>query len=42
MQCPNCSATTQAACSTCGGDGTVPDWLADSQVNGDNAASTWR
>ncbi|WP_281360266.1 hypothetical protein [Lentzea indica] len=42
MQCPDCSTSTQPACSTCDGDGTVPNWLADPQVNGERAASTWR
>lgn len=38
MQCPNCPGTD---CVTCGGDGTVPDWLADPAVTGPDAASTW-
>ncbi|MDX8146413.1 hypothetical protein SK854_30165 [Lentzea sp. BCCO 10_0061] len=42
MQCPNCSTSTQATCSTCAGDGTVPDWLADPHINGESAARTWR
>jgi hypothetical protein len=38
MQCPNCSGQ---GCGTCGNEGTVPDWLADPNVNGSDAASTW-
>jgi hypothetical protein len=39
MTCPNCNGK---GCGTCGGDGRVPDWLADSKVNGEKAAKTWR
>ena len=39
MTCPDCKGN---GCKTCGGDGTVPGGLADSQVNGEAAAKTWR
>lgn len=40
MTCPDCPGT--GACVTCGGDGTGPDWLADPDTNGTDAAATWR
>ena len=39
MTCPDCNGN---GCSTCGGDGTVPDWLADPNVNGEEAAKSWQ
>ncbi|MGH3863840.1 hypothetical protein [Actinokineospora sp.] len=41
MTCPTCNGNP-TSCQTCGGDGVVPDWLADPTVNGAAAASTWR
>jgi len=38
MECPDC---TGCGCGTCGGDGQVPDWLADPNVNTPEAAATW-
>jgi hypothetical protein len=38
MICPDCSGK---GCTTCGNDGTIPDWLADRDVNG-SAADTWK
>lgn len=38
MDCPNCPCPT---CTTCGGEGAVPDWLADPTINGPEAARTW-
>lgn len=38
MTCSDCNGN---GCTTCGGDGTVPDWLADPKITGD-AAKTWR
>jgi hypothetical protein len=39
MTCPDCDGK---GCTTCGGDGTVPDWLTDSKIVGEQAAKTWR
>ena len=37
MTCPNCAGD---GCETCS-DGAVPAWLADPEVNGEEAAATW-
>jgi hypothetical protein len=37
MTCPNCNGK---GCKICGGDGTVPDWLADPNIN--KAAKDWQ
>jgi len=38
MDCLDCPGAT---CPTYGGEGTVPDWLADPAINGEAAARTW-
>lgn len=35
-----CGCNKNPNCKTCGGEGTVPDWLADPNVN--SAADTWK
>ncbi|WP_281353875.1 hypothetical protein [Amycolatopsis pithecellobii] len=34
MTCPDCDGQ---GCTTCGGVGTVPDWLADPNITGESA-----
>ncbi|WP_154697281.1 hypothetical protein [Lentzea guizhouensis] len=41
MQCPDCATANGAVCSTCEGDGTVPDWLANPEIQGEAAARSW-
>jgi hypothetical protein len=38
MGCPDCSGR---GCGTCGGDGTVPAWLKNPDVTGEEAARSW-
>lgn len=37
MTCPDCDGN---GCTTCGGAGTVPDWLADPNIN--KNADDWK
>lgn len=39
MECPDCRGK---GCATCAGDGTVPDWLTDPDVVGEETARTWQ
>lgn len=41
MTCPDCDGNG-GGCTLCGGDGNVPDWLADPKITGEKAAATWR
>ncbi len=41
MMCPDCQGN-DPTCVTCGNEATVPDWLADPDINGPAAADTWR
>ncbi len=38
MMCPDCNGS---GCTTCDGDGQVPDWLANPEINGEKAARSW-
>lgn len=41
MPCPNCEGVAGLWCLTCSGDGTVPKWLQDPNVVGEDAARSW-
>jgi hypothetical protein len=41
MPCPNCEGVASRWCQTCEGDGTVPKWLQDPNVVGEEAARSW-
>lgn len=42
MVCPDCNGDAVVrGCATCEGDGTVPRWLQDPNVVGEEAARSW-
>ena len=38
MECPECCGD---GCEVCGGGGVVPEWLADPEITGEEAARSW-
>lgn len=40
FECPDCFGNGPG-CETCGGEGEVPTWLKDPNINGEEAARAW-